>query len=81
MSRARRLPSGEVTRDESEYLEAWHLFAAIAEEVFDGYKLSSFDPTVVLTDFKTWRSVTLGVPEVRALAAGLEAIKQRDGGK
>ena len=75
MSRARRLPSGETTRDESEYLEAWHLFALTAEEVFQGYKLSSFDPEVVLTDFRTWRSVTLGVPEVHALARGIAKIR------
>ena len=73
----RRLPDGTNTDNEGEYLDAWHRFAAVAETLFRGYKLSSFDPDIVLTDYTTWHTVRLNIPAVEALALGVAQLRDR----
>lgn len=73
---SKRLPDGTSTKDSEVYDRAWRHEAELVEELFDGYELSSFDPTLTFTNFKSWDHFTLTLPAARALRKGVDRLIQ-----
>ena len=70
----KRLPDGKQTNDSEVYQRAWMQEAELVEDLFPGYTLSSFDPTLTFTNFKTWDHFTLTLPAARALTEGMNEL-------
>lgn len=62
-----RMPDGNVTRDQDEYLKAWTELGAKVAALFPGYRIGGYDPDILLHP-EDYADGSFSIPARAALA-------------
>lgn len=72
-----RLPNGEETEDADEMQREWYKLVQIAESLFPGYRVTGFDPGLVLTKYAVNRyGEKVPADTLRMSVGALEALRE-----